>query len=84
MGIELLKAVSTSPRSIAPVFVYIALALGIAAIGVGIMYFTINTSFLADDFGKHSTHGAASTGVGIALIVGGIVGWRRTRKVVAH
>lgn len=67
-----------------PVFGYVALAIGVALVGLGVFYFTTNTSFLADDLGRHVTHGAAATVTGIALIAAGIFAMQRARKKVAR
>ena len=62
------------------IFTYVALILGVASLGLGIFYFTTDTRFLADDFGRHRTHGIAATGFGIALIVAGIIVWQRAKR----
>ena len=60
-----------------PAVLFVLAALCIA---LGVFYFSVDTNFLADDFGRHPTHGIAATGLGIVLAIAGIVARRRQAK----
>ena len=53
------------------------LAVAVICVGIAIFYFMVDTSFLADDFGRHITHGIGFVGLGILFLVGAIIVWRR-------
>jgi len=59
---------------------FILLALAALSLALGAYYFTVDTSFLADDFGRHPTHGIAFTGLGILMAAGGFLLWPRKPK----
>ena len=56
------------------------IVIGIIGIGFGIFYFTTDTSFLASDFGRHYTHGAGATVLGLLFVAVGIILVRRKQK----
>ena len=53
------------------------IVLAVICLGAGIFYFTIDTNFLADDFGRHIKHGIAFTGLGIIFVIGVVIVWWR-------
>ncbi|HEV2139256.1 MAG TPA: hypothetical protein VGR53_10490 [Nitrososphaerales archaeon] len=53
------------------------LVVGVICLGIGIFYFTVDTNFLADDFGRHITHGIVFTGLGILFLIGVFFSRRR-------
>jgi hypothetical protein len=56
------------------------LIIGVIGIGFGIFYFTTDTSFLASDFGRHYTHGAGATVLGLFFVVVAIFLFRRKKE----
>jgi hypothetical protein len=48
------------------------LIIGVIGVGFGIFYFTTDTSFLASDFGRHYTHAAGATVLGLIFVIVGI------------
>ncbi len=53
------------------------LVIGVICISIGIFYYTVDTNFLADDFGRHITHGTVFGGLGILFLIGAFIVWRR-------
>jgi hypothetical protein len=60
----------------------LSVGTGIIGIGFGVFYFTTDTSFLGSDFGRHYTHGAGATVLGLLFAIVGIVLLRRKQKAL--
>lgn len=57
----------------------ILVVLGLACALISIFYFSVDTAFLAADFGRHVKHGLAFGGAAVVLLLLGIVLSRRSK-----